>query len=179
MVVLRCYGDNRPSSNTQLAQTKDGDIDTGVGVDGTTDARKSLRNSGQDSHFTTERGHATTAMSVDGASDSHGPSQRIAKPYWQNWGGTTTSPGDVGVQNQRNVYIAPEQPLFNVPEGLAQHKNMSHQVRAGKGKIYHHSTGTPHYLDTMKVPYAVFVFNYRSRGVFCFLPTRRGNNVRY
>lgn len=94
----------------------------------------------------------------DGAFD---PNKSHVKPYWTKWNRRVSTENDDG---GKDPYIVPEEPLPVVPESLAQRENMSHQIRAGRGKIYYHSTGTPKYIDTMEDPYAVFTFKYRSKG---------------
>lgn len=94
----------------------------------------------------------------DGAFD---PNQSHIKPYWTKWNQRVSPENDDG---GKDPYIVPEEPLPAIPESLAQKENMSHQIRAGKGRLYYHTTGTPKYIDSMESPYAVFTFKYRSKG---------------
>lgn len=57
-----------------------------------------------------------------------------------------------------------EQPLYTVPEGIAQAKSLSHQVQIGRPADYSHRVRVPEYFDTMEEPYAKFTFNYRVKG---------------
>lgn len=86
-------------------------------------------------------------------------SRPYIKHYWSDWSRQTLKDQGIG-----DPYVVPEEPLRQVPECIAQENSISHQIRAGKGKIYYHTTGTPKYLDAMEKPYAVFVFKYRSKG---------------
>jgi hypothetical protein len=57
-----------------------------------------------------------------------------------------------------------ELPLYGIPESITSSKHSSHQVQPGKPKKWGHITHRPAYLDSLKEPYAVFSFNYRSKG---------------
>lgn len=61
------------------------------------------------------------------------------------------------------AWSLPEEPLHTIPSSKAYSEGISHQVRAGKGHQYTHSISRPQYIDTLKNPYAVFRFKYRSR----------------
>ncbi|KAI5255713.1 hypothetical protein E4T42_01848 [Aureobasidium subglaciale] len=94
----------------------------------------------------------------DGASDE--PDGIPAKPYWNDWNKRPTLSGP---RLTRDLYIAPEEPLPLVPKQAARSKHVEHQVKTGKGAQYLHLCARPEYLDSMKQPYAVFTFKYRSK----------------
>ncbi|KAI5197367.1 hypothetical protein E4T39_07328 [Aureobasidium subglaciale] len=94
----------------------------------------------------------------DGASDE--PDGIPAKPYWNDW---NKRPALSGPRLTRDLYIAPEEPLPLVPKHAARSKHVEHQVKTGKGAQYLHLCARPEYLDSMKQPYAVFIFKYRSK----------------
>ncbi|KAI5239847.1 hypothetical protein E4T43_06546 [Aureobasidium subglaciale] len=96
----------------------------------------------------------------DGASDE---SDGIpAKSYWNDW---NKRPALSGPRLTRDLYITPEEPLPLVPKQAARSKHVEHQVKTGKGAQYLHLCARPEYLDSMKQPYAVFTFKYRSKRV--------------
>jgi len=69
------------------------------------------------------------------------------------------------------IYRYPEVPLMKLTK--EQGEDLSHQVQYGKGAVYYHQGGRPTYIDNFENPYAVFVFNYRSKGMcFCVLAVR-------
>lgn len=89
------------------------------------------------------------------------------KSYWQDGmqQADSASPDpNSGKKRAAATYIVGEEPLAAIPKKVADEKQMSHQVRAGKGALYHHRADKVEYLDKMDNPYAVFVFNYRSLG---------------
>jgi hypothetical protein len=89
--------------------------------------------------------------------DHHGVSP---KSYWNDWNKRPTIPSS---RPTRNLYLAPEEPLPLVPKEAARAKHVEHQVKTGKGAQYLHLCARPEYLDSMKQPYAVFTFKYRSK----------------
>ena len=66
--------------------------------------------------------------------------------------------------SEKGRYTISAEPLFRIPQGVVDRTQASHQVQAGRGSVYEHSTGRPKYLDRISKPYAVFTFKYRSRG---------------
>ena len=50
-----------------------------------------------------------------------------------------------------------------------QADGLSHQVQYGRGAVFYHQRGRPTYIDNFENPYAVFVFNYRSKGMLILL----------
>jgi hypothetical protein len=99
------------------------------------------------------------ASQHDGASDE--PDHSInPKPYWNDWNKRPSIPSS---RPTRNLYIAPEEPMPLVPKQVARAKHVEHQVKTGKGAQYLHLCARPEYLDSMKQPYAVFTFKYRSK----------------
>ncbi|KAF1989699.1 hypothetical protein K402DRAFT_261794 [Aulographum hederae CBS 113979] len=102
------------------------------------------------------------------------------KPYWSAWNtpgassavderaGRTSrdnSPPRARGSRANMLWIAPEDPLYAIPEDLAAEKGVEHQVRPGRGAEYTHRVAKPSYLDTMDRPYAVFRFKYRSKAM--------------
>lgn len=92
------------------------------------------------------------------------------KSYWATW--ATTQPPQTPLckdtpglpsGHTATLYLEPEEPLYKVPETLAEKEQLEHQVRVGKGAEYHHRVGRPAYIDSLEKPYAVFRFKYRSR----------------
>ncbi|KAL2365748.1 hypothetical protein RJZ56_001349 [Blastomyces dermatitidis] len=75
--------------------------------------------------------------------------------------------------SQQPVFVSPvlsepvrdEPPLYTVPESVAHAESLTHQVQLGPQARYVHRIRTPKYLDTMKKPYAEFVFKYRAADV--------------
>jgi hypothetical protein len=94
----------------------------------------------------------------DGTSDSYGNLQ--PKAYWESWNKPSNSKN---ARHQKDIYIAPEEPLPQVPISAARKQHVQHQVKTGKGAAYSHLCARPEYLDSMKQPYAVFTFKYRSK----------------
>ena len=90
---------------------------------------------------------ATPAL-IDGAADAKGHADHAK---------TQKSSG------KEKPTIAAE-PLFQIPQSVADKTQASHQVQAGRGSLFEHSTARPKYLDRISKPYAVFTFKYRSRG---------------
>ncbi|KAK5127095.1 hypothetical protein LTR85_008455 [Meristemomyces frigidus] len=89
------------------------------------------------------------------------------KPYWADWR-HSSAPHESSDPNTkrkreaaRSVYDYPASPLPMVPAGKM--RGASHGVQAGKGADYAHRCHRPNYMDTMKAPYAVFSFKYRSK----------------
>ncbi|KAI4718713.1 hypothetical protein E4T48_05104 [Aureobasidium sp. EXF-10727] len=98
----------------------------------------------------------------DGASDERDHDGINPKPYWNDWNKRPSIPSS---RPARNLYIVPEEPLPLVPKQAARAKHVEHQVKTGKGAQYLHLCARPEYLDSMKQPYAVFTFKYRSKRV--------------
>ncbi|KAH0292077.1 hypothetical protein M436DRAFT_84526 [Aureobasidium namibiae CBS 147.97] len=96
----------------------------------------------------------------DGASDEPDHAGINPKSYWNDWNKRPTIPSS---RPTRNLYLAPEEPLPLVPKQVARSKHVEHQVKTGKGAQYLHLCARPEYLDSMKQPYAVFTFKYRSK----------------
>lgn len=96
----------------------------------------------------------------DGASDEPDHAGVNPKSYWNDWNKRPTIPSS---RPTRNLYLAPEEPLPLVPKQAARSKHVEHQVKTGKGAQYLHLCARPEYLDSMKQPYAVFTFKYRSK----------------
>jgi len=96
----------------------------------------------------------------DGASDEPDHAGINPKSYWNDWNKRPTIPSS---RPTRNLYLAPEEPLPLVPKQAARSKHVEHQVKTGKGAQYLHLCARPEYLDSMKQPYAVFTFKYRSK----------------
>ncbi|MCJ1386857.1 hypothetical protein MMC17_009985 [Xylographa soralifera] len=55
--------------------------------------------------------------------------------------------------------------IYSIPEAVIWPRNVSHQVQSGQPVAYSHKMATPKYMDSHESPYAVFVFQYRSRPV--------------
>lgn len=83
------------------------------------------------------------------------------KPYWSYWKQPTDN--DIG-PNPFVPAFASVEPLCKVPSEVAQRNNTTHQVHVGQSIPYAHRKASPKYLDSHDDPYAVFVFQYRSRG---------------
>ena len=66
--------------------------------------------------------------------------------------------------SEKEKFTISAEPLFQIPQSVAEKTQASHQVQAGRGSLYEHSTSRPKYLDRPSKPYAVFTFKYRSRG---------------
>lgn len=66
--------------------------------------------------------------------------------------------------NPNSMYIALEESVQDIPEKLAEMKLISHHTRTGRASLYLHSTARPRYMDTMEIPWATFLFRYRSEG---------------
>ncbi|KAI4755911.1 hypothetical protein E4T52_11958 [Aureobasidium sp. EXF-3400] len=96
----------------------------------------------------------------DGSSDEPDHHGVNPKSYWSDWNKRPTIPSS---RPTRNLYLAPEEPLPLVPKQAARAKHVEHQVKTGKGAQYLHLCARPEYLDSMKQPYAVFTFRYRSK----------------
>lgn len=85
------------------------------------------------------------------------------KPYWNDW--KKASKADDGDKRAMDrVYTEPEEPGQKVSAETVERENLSHQVHAGRGARYDHNITRPKYIDSMRHPYAVFVFKYRSAG---------------
>lgn len=57
------------------------------------------------------------------------------------------------------------EPVYDVPEEVADKIESRFQIRAGRGYMYSHKTRRPVYIDTMVEPYAVFTFKYLEKGM--------------
>ena len=83
------------------------------------------------------------------------------KPYWSSWKQENDN-------EEQSTPFAPAfasvEPLCKVPSEVAQRNNTTHQVHVGQSVPYAHRKASPKYLDSHDDPYAVFVFNYLSRG---------------
>jgi hypothetical protein len=96
----------------------------------------------------------------DGPSDEPDHAGVNPKSYWNDWNKRPSIPSS---RPTRNLGLAPEEPLPLVPKQAARAKHVEHQVKTGKGAQYLHLCARPEYLDSMKQPYAVFTFKYRSK----------------
>lgn len=83
------------------------------------------------------------------------------KPYWSSW---KQENDDEEESTPFAPAFASVEPLCKVPSEVAQRNNTTHQVHVGQSVQYAHRKASPKYLDSHDDPYAVFVFNYRSRG---------------
>lgn len=98
------------------------------------------------------------------------PNRLWIKSYWKSVVRPAAGAGNRNPQD--NIFIYPEEPLiiFSADDKPFE---VSHQVRYGKGALYYHQGSRPTYVDTFEDPYAVFVFNYRSKGTsFVFVVCR-------
>lgn len=85
------------------------------------------------------------------------------KPYWLSW----KQPMENDAERKPPYPPAkPAEPLYSVPVEVAERMNMSHQVHLGQPAEYVHKRASPRYMDDFQSPYAVFVFKYRSKGIF-------------
>jgi hypothetical protein len=97
--------------------------------------------------------------------------QPYAKPYWASWEAEsecvqpTTEP-NTGRKRSDSLYIGNEAPLYSIHKDKLRNHSASHQVHHGTPAYYARKMRKPVYLDSMEEPYAVFVFKYRSRGMF-------------
>lgn len=87
------------------------------------------------------------------------------KPYWSSWKQSMET--NDGLKDSAPG-LTPGEPLYKVPLKTAQRKNVSHQVHVSKPSSYTHRTSTPIYMDSHEKPYAVFLFQYRSKSRFIF-----------
>ena len=111
--------------------------------------------------------HKTTASEVPHLMNESDTKTVHKKPYWSTWrNAKAQNHGNTSRQANHALHTSAEgeDPLYTVPEEIAMRKSMSHQVRPGKPIAYAHRTSSPKYMDTYDRPYAVFVFNYRSKG---------------
>jgi len=95
------------------------------------------------------------------------PDRPFIKSYWKDWNQNDRSASadpNTGKKRSQSAYVVGEEPLVVVPTKVAEEKQLSHQVQAGKGALYHHRAEKAEHMDTMENPYAVFVFKYRSLG---------------
>ena len=103
----------------------------------------------------------------------------FAKPYWSKWKDAAEA-HDLGMYRdllRSQMPFGAEEPLYVVPDEVAQRKCVSHQVQTGKPVPYVHKKSAPKYLDNFNNPYAVFVFHYRSKGMFSPTCMRLANKV--
>ena len=56
-----------------------------------------------------------------------------------------------------------ESNLYTIPEEAARQKSLTHQVCSGRSRAYVHKMARPQYIDSHEDPYAVFIFQYRSK----------------
>ena len=90
------------------------------------------------------------------------PSELGPKPYWASWN-SSHLPESSRIGNPE--YRSPRaEPTPTVAQETSNRRHLSHQVRSGKPLLYLHKVASPSYMDSHKSPYAVFVFNYRSKG---------------
>jgi hypothetical protein len=82
------------------------------------------------------------------------------KPHWQFPSPPSSTPKLPSVSES----LPPEPPL-KISRTQASEAGLSHQISLGSGSQYGHAISRPEYLDTLKKPYAVFRFKYRSRKV--------------
>jgi len=128
----------------------------------------------------TQAHNAAPAPAQQGPPAAHSRVHSIAlstqpqvKPYWAAWNKPPSPPPAKESNTSRRrsevsakAYVVEEEPLYSVPEEIATKKRTSHQVQPGPGAMYAHKVHSPHYMDSMEEPYAVFVFKYRSKGSF-------------
>ena len=94
------------------------------------------------------------------------PLDTSIKPYWSTWEMSHQHGYDdaYAEKNPFLKHLGQEEPLYTIAEDVAQRKRVSHQVQTGKPMVYAHKSASPRYMDTHDNPYAVFVFQYRSKG---------------
>jgi len=95
------------------------------------------------------------------------PDRPFIKSYWQDADqplGSRSADPNSGKKRAAALFVVGEEPLTPIPNKVAKEKQISHQVRAGKGALYHHRAEKVEHMDTIENPYAVFVFEYRSLG---------------
>ncbi|KAL1867576.1 hypothetical protein Plec18167_008576, partial [Paecilomyces lecythidis] len=76
--------------------------------------------------------------------------------------------------NNSTVLVSPlatgsdghEPALYTVPVSVAQSGLLSHQVQLGSAAEYAHKIRQPAYIDNLEYPYAKFIFNYRTQGIY-------------
>ena len=103
------------------------------------------------------------------------PSKPYSKPYWSSWQSqfkpspVSSAPKDLmqpkSAARQASALraqIYPSPSTSPASASVVETAKLSHQVHAGKGAIYYHSTSHPKYIDKMSRPYTAFVFKYRS-----------------
>ncbi|KAI9656938.1 MAG: hypothetical protein M1831_004486 [Alyxoria varia] len=106
------------------------------------------------------------SQKVEPGRSSKKPSHLEPKPYWNTWAekaSTSSRSEEKRPKHNERAFIASSEAPPKVPQKVAEKANMSHQVKAGKGALYHQDLGRPEYLDSMEKPYAVFTFRYRSK----------------
>ena len=86
------------------------------------------------------------------------------KPYWTPWEEARANRSSTD-QLMFEAYGA-ESHLYNIPKDVAGRKCLSHQVQVGRPVAYAHKVATPQYLDSLEKPYAIFIFHYRSQGLY-------------
>ncbi|KAF2751039.1 hypothetical protein M011DRAFT_191425 [Sporormia fimetaria CBS 119925] len=85
------------------------------------------------------------------------PSLAVPQPYW-----AFPPPAPSTVNNNKVPSIPAPSVLPPIPESTAKTKGVEHAVHPGKGRRYTHSVARPEYVDSLRKPYAVFRFKYRS-----------------
>jgi hypothetical protein len=86
------------------------------------------------------------------------------RSYWHLQIQDNDGRADANSSRKRDKYTMPEDPIYTISEDKAKSKHLKHQVRGGKGAEQEKRTYRPIYWDSLKEPYAVFRFKYRSRG---------------
>jgi len=89
---------------------------------------------------------------------------------------TPAMPGKRSLYGPYGAYFAPkvfaeaevpanaeEEPRYDVPQAMVRDRGTSKQVQPGKGYLYNKKRCAPKYVDNMDVPYARFVFKYRTK----------------
>lgn len=99
------------------------------------------------------------------------PTRPHIKRYWQAWNTPIPTPSNSSndADPLADLYTSPALPATPVPQTVVDAANLTHQVVAGRGVLWTGRTARVRYLDRLEEPFAVFVFRYRSRGVFCDL----------
>lgn len=101
--------------------------------------------------------HSTTSTSPSATTNPHAH----VRPYFITWRTAPQNDTKTPLRPQpREPYTYPAAPAPHL--SASQVGDRSHGVRMGRGADYLHNTQRPRYLDTMELPFAVFVFKYRS-----------------
>lgn len=96
------------------------------------------------------------------------PVAPLPKPYWDTWKHPQECSSESKPEAAPVKSPEPLEPLFSIPSDIAQRSNKSHQVHVSQPVEYVHKKLSPKYMDGFDKPYAVFVFNYRSKGAWSY-----------